>query len=284
MGRDDPSMLYTNLAPDAAWRQTLHMVEPWSTTPALASTLRGFSTHMIGADLMHNWHLGVARDVIGSVCMLLLKDKTYYAGSNLAKRFKSMFKELKLFVHEHGFQLRLKKLKRSTFAWKSDSCPELRSTASDAMTFMSYLSQKLCEKPFPGPGFSLLTAMVWHGNQFVKIMGEAELFLKASERVAVYEHGMKFAVSYLQLAIEAQDRSKYLFKLRPKFHYIVHAILEIKDESMCGRNPFYNATFVDEDMVKRCLQMKRKMSARTACVNALKRVRVTTKEALLKHL
>ena len=54
---------YSNLSPGAAWKGTvLNCNHPWRVEPALAS-LQWFSIKKVSMDLLHVWHLGVARDL-----------------------------------------------------------------------------------------------------------------------------------------------------------------------------------------------------------------------------
>ena len=56
-------MNFTDLSPDAGWRETIFSCPPpWTVLPALAK-LRFFEVKMVSIDLLHAWHLGVARDL-----------------------------------------------------------------------------------------------------------------------------------------------------------------------------------------------------------------------------
>ena len=81
MGRQDPSLVYTDLLETAAWR-TRPAPDPWSERPRL-SLLDGFSLRMVSTDWMHTWHLGVARDLVGA-CDENLLEVAVLAWSQLA--------------------------------------------------------------------------------------------------------------------------------------------------------------------------------------------------------
>ena len=63
-------MCYTNLSPGALWRGTLYDANPWDVIPAFAN-LTGFDVRMLGMDLLHLFHLGVGRDMVGSAMRIL---------------------------------------------------------------------------------------------------------------------------------------------------------------------------------------------------------------------
>ena len=65
-GTNDLSYCYTNVSDDASWRATEWTSDPWMEPPAY-SMLPGFSLKMLNVDVLHVWHLGVARDMTASV-------------------------------------------------------------------------------------------------------------------------------------------------------------------------------------------------------------------------
>ena len=279
MGRVDYNLIYTDISDTAGWRQTCFLADPWDQTPALMS-LWGFEQGMVTCDLMHMWHLGVCRDVVGSAAKILLRGRDYFEARNLQKRMSTMRKELHQFQKTTGLGFTIKTLKRATFTWKNDQCPELRAKASDSTTMLKYLVQK---SQLATPSYELLTGMLWCADRFMSILADADMFLSATERTDVYNTGWTFVTLYLQLAGQAQSRKELLFKCRPKWHFILHCLLEIRDKPS-SRNPYFDTCFMDEDFVKKVLAIKRKVDVRTAALNCLKRFRVVTKQALCKHL
>lgn len=62
-GNHEPEMNFTDLRPAATWKNTVFSSPtPWGHPPSVQS-LRFFDIQKIGLDLLHIWHLGVARDL-----------------------------------------------------------------------------------------------------------------------------------------------------------------------------------------------------------------------------
>eukprot|EP00439_Symbiodinium_sp_Y106_P062824 s1185_g9.t1 len=278
MGRDRFDLVYTDTSPNAAWRNTLYYQSPYDDMPELAR-LRGYTDRFITSDLMHNWHLGCLRDLLGSVIKVLCKSKAYFSGSTIPKRLKTLYREAKDFAKQNNKQLSLKGLKKTNLMWASDRCPELKCSASDALVFHMYLSHKLQQKPPPKyPG---MTVTVWAAQSFISCMMYGSLFLSEEERYHIHATGRLFFNCYVKLANEAAVQKEFLFKCRPKLHYMMHTV----DETLLkpsARNPAFDAVFMDEDYVKWSMRMAKKMSSRTTSLNMLKRFRVVTRSMLLK--
>ena len=61
MGRKDISTVYTDISPQAGWREG-PAAPPYFELPPL-SEMPNFTLRMVSADFMHTWNLGVARDL-----------------------------------------------------------------------------------------------------------------------------------------------------------------------------------------------------------------------------
>ena len=71
-GSADLDACYTNLRDDASWRASMWQNLPWSQTPEFANC-RGFHVYMLAADILHLFHLGTGRDLVGSSLKVLVK-------------------------------------------------------------------------------------------------------------------------------------------------------------------------------------------------------------------
>ena len=279
MGREDFSLIYTNLDPEAGWRQTLWTDKPYDIEPSLTALTGYTEQYFITSDVMHNWHMGCLRDLLGSTIKVLCKAKNYFDGSTVDKRLGALYREAKAWAKENRVQLSLRWIKKTTVLWRSDVCPELRCSASDAGVMHRFLLHKLLQKPPPRyPG---LTVALWSADAFISVMAKGSLFLTEAERHHIYETGFLYCRSFLKLANEANANGELLFKLRPKYHHMTHHIMEAKDRPS-SRNAMWDAVFMDEDYIKWTTRMTRSMSAETAALNVLRRYRVVTRQALLK--
>lgn len=78
---------FTDLSEGALWRTSANDESVWFEVPALAE-LHGFSMELVSLDVLHVYHLGVARDIVASTLVLLLK--TTLIPGNSAPCFKKI--------------------------------------------------------------------------------------------------------------------------------------------------------------------------------------------------
>lgn len=74
--------------------------------------------------------------------------------------------------------------------------------------------------------------------------------------------------TYIRLARWALDNNKQLFRTRPKFHLLTHMS---EDQRQSRLNPCHCATWMDEDFVKRSMNLKKRVHKRTATQRTLQR-------------
>ena len=271
-------MVYTDL--EGEWRTTDLGETPWLAEPALCK-LDGFCLTMVSVDWMHCFNLGTCRDLVGSALKILLKDPRYFDGRNLSTRFATLNRELRAFMKSERLQMHLKQIKKSNLIWRNDACPELRCSANDAVVVLRFLSQKLAGKPSPSP-YQGLSACVWVAEQLNATILGANIFLTESEVQQIDVLGTSFLRMYLFLANTAKDHQALLFKLRPKYHFIQHMILDASGRPS-GRSPGWDANFMDEDYVKQSLKILKGLHPATAAHNVLKRQVTQLKFAISKH-
>ena len=251
----------------------------WSTFPS-AGNLHSFSEKLVSLDMLHVLHLGVLRDLVGTAFKLLCRSRgEFYNGRTIAKRLSQLTSELKKWVKAQGLQLSLRRIHRKTLLWRSDCCPEIRCKGADAAVCLRFLASKLQEQaPRSYPG---LVVCVWACERFIACLAGSSIFLEEQERATAHTTGQLFLRSYLGLAVQSLEANELLFKTRPKIHFLTHIIDDLApDPAGCRqRNPYFDATFVDEDWVKHVIAMKRKMSFRTSSLNVLKRFCTVNKVA-----
>lgn len=277
-GASDFSLVYTDISPRARWRFQM-IGDPWDARPVLAD-LWGFDPQrrMLGIDLLHVLNLGVLRDLCGSCLKVLLKPRGYFAGNNLAARFRSFNRDPKTWLKRTKTpQLQVKYIKKSTLVWKSDSCPELHLKGADTAQVLRYLAQ--LTQASPPQSYPAMTACLWAISNFLGILMSAEMFLTDEERESGFHLGSLFLRSYLHLANEAIAAGDLLFKARPKIHYLQHVIDDLQWRK---RNPAKDATWMDEDLMKHTFRMRKRMSHRTSPLNVLRRYSVVLRANLDK--
>lgn len=76
----------------------------------------GFSKEMVAPDVLHCWHLGVCRDLIGSVVRLLVSER-YWPGSNINDRLAFATASLKRWAKHRALSLTIKRLTKQNLSW-----------------------------------------------------------------------------------------------------------------------------------------------------------------------
>lgn len=74
---------------------------------------------MIGADLLHAWHLGVGRDAIGSILRILVKEH-YWPGANIEHRLARASGCLREWRKQKRMSLTIKRLTKQNLNWGSE--------------------------------------------------------------------------------------------------------------------------------------------------------------------
>ena len=280
MGRKNFSTVYTDVSEAAEWRGTMHedgnSELPWKEEPAYAK-LPYFKLSMIRIDYMHTFHLGVARDLVGTALKIIATGKYWFSGNNINARLKQIVAAVKVFAKQTKQQISIKKLSKNSLGWSE--CPEFKGSAADSAVFLAWLATFLVERPPLAP-YDGLAAVVWVANHICEFLYGSGCYLsdEAWEQVRVL--AKVFFDGYMQLAICAHEHGQLMYKMRPKYHFLQHLL-----EGHGGRrNPAYDSCFMDEDFVRWCLKMFRKCSHKTASLNVLRRNLLTLKTNLQKHV
>ena len=246
--------------------------------PPAVSNLVGFSERLIAFDLLHIVHLGTMRDLVGSCLKLMCRNKSFYTGRNIQKRLAQFTSELKAWAGANGVALSLNKIQKATLGWAGNTCPVFKAKAADALAVLRFVSSKF-QRQAPS-AYGGVVASVWALENFVGCLASASIFLEDDERNSAYELGMLYLRSYVSLAAQSVLNGDYFFKIRPKFHYLLHVVEDLGAGQI--RNIYFDTTFVDEDFIKVAMTLKKKMHSRTASLNILKRFCVMNRSALDK--
>ena len=251
-GSHDLSMAYTNIAETAAWRETIYTMCPWEDEPSL-SKLPGFQLQMLSIDILHVFHLGCGRDVIGSTIRVLARER-FWRGSNLDQQLAAASVSLKAYATQNRLNVRLRRLTKQNLNWKSSEHPEAHCKGADTFAIMKWLGHSMevggrCEPP------PLVRTLVWACNNLFGLLSSTGMFLAPQEQKQVQIAGNLVIHTYLRLASDALAKRECLWRMRPKFHLLHHLILETQRPS--AYNFHWLSTWLDEDGCKRWMAVKR---------------------------
>ena len=199
------------------------------------------------------FHLGVGRDMLGSVLRILGSQKFFRPGGNLDHQLAAATNSLRQFAKSNKIQLALKKLTKANLNWKSKDFPEAKCKGYDTYCILKWLNH-IMEQDHEGVIADELKTLVWSANSVMSVWGNGGMFLSDQEVLHCQVVGQIFVRLYIDLASRALQDGKWLFRVRPKFHLLHHLCLE---KRMSNYNPFWNSTWMDEDMIKRVMKVKR---------------------------
>ncbi|CAE7673764.1 unnamed protein product, partial [Symbiodinium necroappetens] len=178
---------------------------PWKEEPAYAK-LPYFKLSMIRIDYMHTFHLGVARDLVGTALKIIATGKYWFSGTNINARLKQIVAAVKVFAKQTKQQISIKKLSKNSLGWSE--CPEFKGSAADS----AWLATFLVERPPPAPHDGL-AAVVWVANRICEFLYGSGCYLsdEAWEQVRVL--AKIFFDGYTQLAVRAHEHGQLMYKM-----------------------------------------------------------------------
>jgi hypothetical protein len=260
---------FTNV--NGQWLLTVgHNGDPWEIRPALAD-LPGFDIRwMLGVDVLHVWHIGIGRDLIGSVLKILIKDKTFFAGRTIPARMKQASVEVQAFAKRNKYQLRLRWLTHSRLQWSNTEYPMLKCKGADTSTYLLWLAELLEARSCEHEQFAGIKTAVISANLCLKILTKCGVFLKEEEAELCSYLGLLYWHTYVELASWAVQEHLRLFKVRPKGHLWQHMCLDLIGRPS-RRNPINDACWMDEDYIGKICRICNKTHPMNVCIRALQR-------------
>lgn len=272
-GTHDLDYAYTNVSETAAWRQTIYSSQPWPADELPEFTkLRGFAIQMVSIDILHCFHLGIGRDLIGSAIKQLVTVR-YWAGASIDKSLAKATVRLKQFAKNNRLTVSCKSLTKDKVGW-SQLYPELKSKGYDTYVLLSWLVEEISIRPPAGRNdveqqtLDDLCACLWSADAWMRSCMTASTFLSDYQQRHKKVMGELFVRLYLSLAIRALDEGKQLWRIRPKFHLFHHLVIEDRPSR---QNPHATSTWLDEEWIKRTMRVKKKTHQRVATEKCLKR-------------
>ena len=202
-GGNDLDYSYTNLHPGAAWRNTIWTSLPWVQTPELANC-RGFDPTMLAADLLHVWHLGCGRDLLGS-SLKILTQMRYFAGNSIEKSLGQASMQLRSYARQNGLMLNLKKLTKQNLGWTSDAYPEIRCKGYDTYIALSWLAKEIETNPPTSPVREIqemldeMCTAIWSADSWLRMLTHAPMHLTDSQQLQKTVLGNLFMTTYICL-------------------------------------------------------------------------------------
>ena len=258
------------------WQSSMFIERPWdqSQTPVLSKIPYDQSCpeQILQWDIFHVFKLGVARDIIGGVLILLLRLGFFdYVGStvNIDDRFKRAHAMFQLWCVANGRSAGLHSFSKAYFNMKTlISAPWSSSKGSDSMLLLEWLIFTLrlnILSPHVDGHSALLKEMlqVCESGLDMKMIHSHGVWLERGCARRLYVSLMTCLRGYSLLGQRASQLRVRAFIQKPKQHALHHVALSLKNQLQQGAslicNPQVMACEMCEDYMGRISRLSRKV-------------------------
>ena len=254
---------YTNTS--CKWKETLYQDPPYDDPPIL-TTVFGWDNRMLHPDLLHVWHLGVGRDLLGTAIMHLIKKRLIFPGRTIDIRLAAASRSLRNFAQTNRYNLSRRKLNKQCLNWKTGEYPELKTKGYDTAIIGMWLNELVENNDI---GNNDLSTAIWSSNNVLTILAKSDgYFLTEEEEKQVVLLGELFCDTYLRLAYSAVQQGQRLYRTRPKFHILQHVFC-LKTPGRLNLQRY--STWMEEDANKKFIRINKATHRVTAAQRVLQR-------------
>lgn len=179
---------------------------------------------------------------------------------------------LKTWLKNTKRSVAFRKFSRDNLSLKAGSHPEFKAKGFDVYTVLMWLAHIW---PMDVQGVDAEYTLLYTANSFMGILALADGFLS-------YEQAMHVAVvgeAFLKVWIGQAHAHPDIYRVRPKLHVLHHCILE-GSERPSRRNVRLDATWMDEDFMKKVSRIIRQTHRCTSPLTTLQRYLLLLKDEL----
>lgn len=153
---------------------------------------------------------------------------------------------------------------------------ELHAKGYDSYIILEWLSSEL--EQCADDSFTLMATMVWCAQSFARLLNAGPAFFCDEMAAQVRILGESFCKLYVQ-HVHLEPK---VWKIRPKFHLVVHLALDAQLRKS-RRNPAQDSTWGDEDWIKKIARMVRKTHRKTTAKRGLQRYLLLLKQKFVEQ-
>lgn len=246
------------------WLSTLHQESPFDEPNPFSVVLHVEDrlSELWAYDLFHVWHLGVSKNYLGSVLVILSELEPH---SSVDARFDSLTEKYKTWCRVHKRRAHVIKINKELLNWTTTSQFPTGSWHKGELStvLMEYVEWRFLSESFDDPMLTKAAEACHAIQACIRGMYSADLFLSPSESHQISELGFRFLRRYEQLAQEAHAQHKNLFVFQPKIHIIPHWLVALSKASKDNRyalNPLGTSCQQNEDFIGRASRVSRKVA------------------------
>ena len=292
---------YTDVSDSPAWLSTLGVAEPWAVRPPLneAPYSTTFPAGLYKLDVFHVLKFGVFRDTVGS-SIIRLAFMQYWdtddarESSGVPERLNRAFAYYSMWCLAEGKNPGLKRFSRANMSYeKNHYFAEVHAKGSEVILLMTWLSFQLkvfLREPKDAsdvPILKVMLQMIEGGLTYVGIMHSHGTWLPHKCACLQLDAGMCFARGYAFLADHCTALQVPGYRLRPKLHYYMHLLLDLKSRVDAADRWIMNSSLFlceqNEDFIGRISRVSRRVHPSQASMRTVQRYLVKVR-LLLERL
>ena len=290
---------FEDFGEEPAWAQTQFTARPWSTNRLLANLPCDAATpeRMLKSDPFHVVKLGLARDLIGGMVVVLAR-KGFWDHDGCSREFKLRWERAHsyfvMFCQVSRLRPGVRAFTKEYFHVKNFlSAPWSNSEGSDSMILLKFMAWflRLNLKEPVVPGYeSLLQAMLQTTVAVLamfRILHSHRLFLNRACACMLYVQCMRVVRGFKLLSLKCFQMNARAFILKPKIHALHHIAYQLKQQLVARAefmlSPEAVSCEVDEDFIGRVSRLSRRVNVRLCDRRVIQRVFLKTRALLKKR-
>ena len=244
-----PELSYADMSQTALWRQTVMTHADFMRTavkPSPFACIPGFHLGTLWEDLMHTVHLGIGKDLVGSILGEFVLENLGVSGQQTLS-LKHL--ELQTYCALNRLKCPPRALCMKLISWGS-SCagyPILSSVVKAAHTkILLFWCADVTYHAAICAHSRLRNTCSWGMADFLLCLDVGEDIMNPELTHRAVRSAYTFAKTYQELSRTAELEGKALWKIRPKGHYFMHLVDSC---SASNRNPNSHHCFGEEDFM-----------------------------------
>lgn len=274
-----PTCKFEDYQDEPQWANTMYLNRPWDTddVPPLSKLPYNASCpeKLLAGDLFHIHKLGIGRDVVGGVLIVLLRKGFFdYEGSstNIVDRFNRSYNMFSLWCKVEKKTPGLRSFSKSFFNMKNlASAPWSNSKGSDTILLLGWLEFTLklnLQNPVVPGHHQLLGQMLQVCTACLKLrmVHHHKLWLERDCARRLYIAMMSVLRGYVVLGRKSLEMKIRAFIQKPKLHGLHHLayflLSRLKSGDSLIPNPQWTACEMNEDFLGRISRLSRRVGFR----------------------
>ena len=279
-----PGLPAEDLSEQPAWLRTLYTTRPWHPAAPPAVHRIPFDSarpeFMYKTDGFHTLRLGLFRDFIGSTIFLLIRWGFFLGQGDVPTKLNAAFGHFRLWLRNEGKTASLRSFTKAFFSYSNrQSFPWVNAKGSDVTLLLKWLAVTAVaainriEDPHRLEPLQVILSVARLAIDWFDLINSHGLWLRPSCGAVLYEKGRALVCGYGWLANYAFQHQECLYALKPKLHFQMHALMELRAQ-LDGRHQAILSPVIwdcqqNEDCIGRVSKLSRILDSRVVTTRVL---------------